>query len=74
MCFSEEAEHINKKTVIYGQMSNDMSQARELFDALRVVDILDVDVVYAHSPKKSGVGLAVYNRLLRAAAFEVIKL
>ena len=74
MCFSEEAERINKKTVIYGQMSNDMSQARELFDALREVDTLDVDVVYAHSPKKSGVGLAVYNRLLRAAAFEVIKL
>lgn len=74
MCFSEEAEHINKKAVVYGQMSNDMSQARELFDALRVVDTLDVEVVYAHSPKKSGVGLAVYNRLLRAAAFEVIKL
>lgn len=74
MCFSEEAEHINKITVVYGQMSNDMSQARELFDALRVVDTLDVEVVYAHSPKKSGVGLAVYNRLLRAAAFEVIKL
>ena len=74
MCFAEEAEYIDKKTIVYGRMSDDMSQARELFDALRLTDTLGVDVVYAHSPKKSGVGLAVYNRLLRAAAFEVIKL
>jgi L-threonylcarbamoyladenylate synthase len=31
-------------------------------------------VVYAHSPAKSGVSMAVYNRLVRAAAFQVIEL
>ena len=30
--------------------------------------------VYVRCPGNSGVGLAVMNRLLRAAAFEIIKL
>ncbi len=74
MCFSEDKDLLTVPTVVYGNMSDDMSQARELFDALRSTDRLGVDVVYAHSPSKKGVGLAVYNRLLRAAAFEVITL
>ena len=49
-------------------------QASELFSALRKIDDLNVNIVYARCPKKSGVGLAVYNRLIRAAGFEVIKL
>ena len=72
MCFSEDKSKISKPTIVYGNEADDMSQARELFDALRLTDSLNVDVVYAHSPKKTGVGLAVYNRMLRAAAFEVI--
>ena len=50
-------------------------QANELFDALRKIDTLkNVDVVYARCPEKKGVGLAVYNRLIRAAGFEVIRI
>ena len=30
--------------------------------------------VFAHSPKVTGIGLAVYNRLIRAAGFDVIEL
>jgi L-threonylcarbamoyladenylate synthase len=26
--------------------------------------------IYAHCPQKDGIGLAVYNRLIRAAAFD----
>lgn len=74
MCFSGEKDKITVPVIVYGDESDDMSQARELFDALRLTDTLGVDVVYAHSPKKTGVGLAVYNRMLRAAAFEVIAL
>lgn len=74
MCFREEKDKITVPAIVYGDESNDMSQARELFDALRLTDTLGVDVVYAHSPKKTGIGLAVYNRMLRAAAFEVIAL
>lgn len=55
----------------YGE--TDEAQARELFDALRELDKLGAKKVYARCPNKTGVGLAVYNRLLRAAAFQVVK-
>ncbi|MDD6945929.1 MAG: translation factor SUA5, partial [Ruminococcus callidus] len=29
---------------------------------------------YVRAPKRDGIGLAVYNRLIRAAGFEVIQL
>ena len=49
-------------------------QAHLLFDVLRHLDDIGAKRVYARCPRKTGVGLAVYNRLLRAAGFEVIKL
>ena len=61
-------------TVCYGNEQNPSEQARELFDALRRLDELGVSVVYARLPEKNGVGLAVYNRLIRAAGFEVLSL
>ena len=48
-------------------------QAQQLFDKLRELDKIGAKTVYFRSPSKEGVGLAVYNRLLRAAGFEVIK-
>jgi L-threonylcarbamoyladenylate synthase len=39
---------------------------------LRRFDCMDVDVIYARMPSDKGVGLAVYNRLIRAAGFSVI--
>ena len=51
------------------QGHRDLSQARELFDALRRLDELGAKKVYARMPRKTGVGMAVYNRLIRAAAF-----
>ena len=42
-----------------------------------IVTTLDdkkAQLVFAHCPSQDGVGLAVYNRLLRAAAFDVVKL
>ena len=40
---------------------------------MREADKLGVDVVYARYPDENGGGLAVLNRLLRSAAFEVIE-
>ena len=48
-------------------------QAHSLFAKLRELDDLNAKEVFVRSPEKNGVGLAVYNRLLRAAGFEVIK-
>ena len=49
-------------------------QARELFDVLRHVDDEKMELAFVRFPSLDGVGMAVYNRLLRAAGFEVIEL
>jgi len=47
--------------------------AANLFAVLREFDALGVDVILAESMEQRGVGLAVMNRLLKAAAYHVIK-
>lgn len=47
-------------------------QAQRLFTLLRRADELGAKTVLVETPKRGGMGLAVYNRLLRAAAFRVI--
>lgn len=56
----------------YGNTSKE--QAHMVFDVLRELDKAGAKKVYARCPEINGVGLAVYNRLLRAAGFQVIKL
>ena len=74
LCFDEEAEKISVSTVKYGSEFSDAQQAEHIFDALRIIDESGAKRVYAHSPKVTGIGLAVYNRLIRAAGFDVIEL
>ncbi len=74
ICFSEEAERIIGKKLAYGTASDEATLARNVFSVLRKADGLSVDKIYIHSPSKSGVGLAVYNRLIRSAGFKVIEL
>lgn len=47
-------------------------QAQRLFALLRKADELGAETVLVEMPDTSGVGLAVYNRLLRAAGFRRI--
>ena len=61
-------------TVCYGSEFSDAEQAEHIFEALRIIDESGAERVFAHSPKVSGIGLAVYNRLIRAAGFDVIEL
>ena len=68
----KDCEGLDTRYINYGNDSK--QQARMLFDALRELDEIGAKKAYARCPQKSGVGLAVYNRLLRAAAFQVIKL
>ncbi len=49
-------------------------QAHNLFAALRSADDLGAKTVFARCPERTGVGLAVYNRLIRAAGFKVVEL
>ncbi len=74
LCFDRERAHINRPAIAYGAQWDGASQAAGLFDALRAADTLGVGEVFAHAPEKNGIGLAVYNRLIRASAFRVIRL
>lgn len=74
ICFSEDSGRIKVKKLCYGTAEDESTLAHEVFSALREADGLGVGEIYVHAPSKTGVGLAVYNRLIRAAAFRVIKL
>lgn len=72
LCFEEDTAHINKHYVVLGREEDELSQAQALFASLRKLDELGAEIAYARCPSQEGVGLAVYNRLLRAAAFRTI--
>lgn len=74
VCFEQEAEKISSPKLCYGDGEDEKTLAHELFDVLRTVDSMGASRVYIHAPSKNGVGLAVYNRLIRATGFKVIKL
>lgn len=71
LCFDEDLPHITVPAVTYSSRTDALTQAQKLFDALRQLDEMGIRTVYAACPATSGVGLAVYNRLLRAAAFRI---
>lgn len=57
-----------------GKAEDRAEQARKIFAALRAFDNLDVDEIWAQGPEDVGIGLAVANRLNKAAGFSVIDL
>ncbi|MCD7838177.1 MAG: hypothetical protein LUG65_04620 [Clostridiales bacterium] len=44
-----------------------------MFDALRAFDSTQVQEIYAQCPDSEGLGLAVGNRLKKAAGFHVVE-
>ena len=73
VCFEGEGKLFDT-AVEYGKKDDSLSQANGLFEALREVDNLGCRRAFVRCPNKTGVGLAVYNRLLRAAAFRELTL
>ena len=72
LCFAGE-EKCFPHAVTYGREYDGLSQANRLFDALRELDEQGANTVYARCPALSRVGLAVYNRLIRAAGFKIVE-
>lgn len=72
LCFASEEKYF-PHAVTYGREDDGLSQANRLFDALRELDEQGANTVYARCPALSGVGLAVYNRLIRAAGFKIVE-
>lgn len=74
MVFEGEEKELDVPCVTFGDKDDELLQAKLLFSSLRAIDDLGVSTIYARMPKKDGIGLAIFNRLIRAAGFEVIEL
>jgi L-threonylcarbamoyladenylate synthase len=58
----------------FGKRSDEAKQAHLLFKLLRDTDKENYAVIYAPLPERKGIGLALYNRMIRAAAHNIIRL
>ena len=67
------SERLPKKIKRFAYGADGNEQASNLFSSLREADAAGCDEVYVRMPGTDGIGLAVYNRLLRSAGFRVIE-
>lgn len=79
ICYTDEAMEIKEKMphlslYFIGEREDLLAQAHSLFSLLREADRSNHSCIYAHLPKREGLGLAIYNRLIRAAAHTIINL
>ena len=58
----------------FGSKEDELMQAHLLFGILRDADKRCFDAIYAPLPREDGVGLALYNRMIRAAAYHIIRM
>jgi len=68
----EYAKTLPCRTIACGPAGDYAAEGHRLFDALRTLDDPEISFILAQCPDETGVGLAVANRLKRAAAFHVI--
>lgn len=75
LCFDEYRNQFPTCVVeCFGSQSDLAAQAREVFDRLRAFDETDVQQIWAQCPSDEGLGLAVANRIKKAAGFHIIEL
>lgn len=74
LCFENEEHLFDVPVITFGLKHDANSQAKNLFSALRKLDNTDAKLVFARCPETTGVSLAVYNRLIRSAGFQIIDL
>ena len=74
MCFDGEERYFDADVILsYGHRGNAEEQGERLFEALRTLDQKNLRHIYINAEKTEGVGLAVYNRLLRSCGFRMIQ-
>lgn len=79
ICYCEDENYLRSKLpwadlYLLGARENMNEQAHQLFTILREVDKHSYEKIYAPLPSREGVGLALYNRMIRAAAHTIINL
>ena len=73
LCYDEDVGNVSaSQTLSLGPKNDESAAAHRLFELLR--SFSGVDVIYARLPSSEGLGLAVFNRLIKAAGFQVIKI
>ena len=74
ICFDEYMDRFqNCPLERLGPAADKEEQARRVFDALRAMDGTDVRRIWAQCPGVGGIGLAVANRLNKAAGFHIVE-
>ena len=74
ICFDEYVHMFPEQEVhALGPAADKLTQAQRVFDALRTFDGSGVTEVYAQCPDNRGLGLAIGNRLKKAAGFHIIE-
>ncbi len=71
LCFDGEKDDFDAYAIEYGNPDEPLTLSHNLFSSLRMFDETDVEMIYARVIAPTGVGLGIYNRMLRAAAFNV---
>lgn len=76
ICILTVEEHKNEytegNTIVLGSISDLSTVAKSLFEALRKCDDLGADLIFAEGYEEKGVGVAIMNRLNKAAGFDII--
>ncbi len=73
LCFDEYAPLLDGEYVMtFGAKDDETAHSKLLFDRLRRFDETDAAVIYATAGSTDGIGLALYNRMLKAAGYTVI--
>lgn len=74
LCFDEYRSYFPTCVVeCFGSQFDLAAQAHEVFDRLRAFDDTDVTRIWAQCPSDEGLGLAVANRIKKAAGFSVVE-
>ena len=74
ICFDEFAELFPEQEVhTLGPSGDKLIQAQRVFDALRTFDASPVTEIFTQCPDNRGLGLAIGNRLKKAAGFHVVE-
>ena len=73
LCYEECAGiFAGRRALVYGSLADRASLARGIFAALRDADRQEPETIYVQCPDEAGVGLAVSNRIRKAAGFREI--
>lgn len=76
LCFDECAPLFEQNSFVrtFGAAEDVHAQANQIFDRLREFDTLPVQRIFAQCPPENGLGLAVSNRIAKAAGFSIVTL